>query len=107
MGYWRKTALTGLVWLTAAAIALAGVPHFTCLCPDGRFKIFCLNISSNNSGCCCGGKCCSAGKSCCQGGTCCAAKKSGENKDRSGQAQSAGCLKTVAGGQIFTKADSK
>jgi hypothetical protein len=59
---------TGFIWLTAVTTLIAGVPHFDCLCPNGRHKPFCSGIVSSHTGCCCGGSCCSssAGKACCQ-----------------------------------------
>jgi hypothetical protein len=32
----RRTALVGVVWLTAAAVAVAGTPHLICACPAGN-----------------------------------------------------------------------
>jgi hypothetical protein len=56
----RKTSLAALVWLTAAMTLVAGTPHFTCRCPSGRVKPFCLGSALKQSGCCCNGECCCA-----------------------------------------------
>lgn len=38
---------------------VAGVPRFTCHCPDGRIKPTCLGPTMpKKSGCCCDGACC-------------------------------------------------
>src|SRR5438552_2837856 len=58
MCFLRRTSLILLVWLTAAMTLVAGVPHFTCWCPDGRIKPVCLDLPCSNSPCCCGGACC-------------------------------------------------
>ena len=66
----HRTFLPLLVWLTATATLLAGIPHFTCRCPNGRVKPFCFGSASKQS-CCCGDKsCCSAesDRCCCHGG---------------------------------------
>jgi hypothetical protein len=78
MAYLRRTALVTLVWLTAASTLLAGLPHFDCVCPNGRRKPVCFNVTDKNTGCCCGGSCCApdgkAGEGAVQGeerGGCC------------------------------------
>src|SRR5215475_7170923 len=48
----RKTALVGQVWLTAAMTLIAGVPHFSCRCPDGHVKPFCLGLAPGGRACC-------------------------------------------------------
>jgi hypothetical protein len=58
MEYVRRTALVALVWLTAASTLVAGLPHFDCICPNGRRKPVCFNITDKKTGCCCGGSCC-------------------------------------------------
>jgi hypothetical protein len=58
------------VWLTAAMTLVAGLPHFQCLCPNGRVKALCLSLAPKPSGCCCGGACCSSAQS--SAGSCCA-----------------------------------
>ena len=60
-----RTALTGLVWLTAAMTLVAGLPHFDCRCPSGQVKPFCLATASKKTGCCCGGACCTIDEICC------------------------------------------
>jgi hypothetical protein len=60
--------VTGLACLAALLTPVAGTPHVDCLCPNGHVKLFCLNITSCKSGCCCRGMCCprtQGGKSCC------------------------------------------
>lgn len=54
--------------LTATMTLVAGVPHFDCLCPNGRVKQLCLTWTTAKNPCCCGGACCSASgqASCCQ-----------------------------------------
>jgi hypothetical protein len=70
MRWLRKTFLSALVWLTAATTLVAGAPHFTCRCPDGRVKLFCLGSAFKKSGCCCNGECC-----CAKAGTACRCTK--------------------------------
>jgi hypothetical protein len=69
MRWLRKTCLTALVWLAAAMTVVAGVPHFTCHCPDGRVKTVCLGSTTAQKGvCCCDGACCGekAESACCK-----------------------------------------
>ncbi len=80
----RRTALAGLVWLTAAMTLVAGFPHLDCRCPGGQLKRFCLG-SSKGSACCCGGACCSGG----DGHRCCCCSPRGPGA-KSGQ-QAACC----------------
>lgn len=71
MGFWRKTALVGLVWLTAGSTLLAGFPGYRCACPVEDPKPPRPERQSRTAasppapcGCCCSaaaGKCC-----CCQ-----------------------------------------
>jgi hypothetical protein len=58
MRWLRRASLTLLVWLTAAMTLVAGTPHFTCRCPNGRVKPFCFGTAFQKSGCCCNGECC-------------------------------------------------
>lgn len=60
----RRFSLTLLVWLTAAMTLVAGVPRFTCQCPDGRVKPDRFGSSDQKTDCRCGGNCCgkSSGK---------------------------------------------
>jgi hypothetical protein len=48
----------GLVWLTAAATLVAGLPQRECVCPDGQVKSICLVLPTSPSSCCCHGSCC-------------------------------------------------
>lgn len=57
----------GVALLMAVVMPLSGVPHFDCVCPDGRVKPFCSGRASPDTGCCCGGSCCPSA----QGGKCC------------------------------------
>jgi hypothetical protein len=69
MRWLRRTCLFALVWLAAAMTVVAGVPHFTCRCPDGRVKPVCLGATTaKKGGCCCGGACCGkkAKAACCK-----------------------------------------
>jgi hypothetical protein len=78
-----RTALAGLVWLTAGMTLLAEVPHFDCRCPTGRVKPFCVSFPWEKSTCCCGGGYCSDNPN---GPCCCGGKKpsaSGKAKNRS------------------------
>jgi hypothetical protein len=69
MASWCKTFRLGHVWLTAAMTLVAGLPHYSGLCPDGTLRLFCPAGASNPIGCCCGGSCCSpAGGSGARGG---------------------------------------
>ena len=65
MCWLRRTSLTVLIWLTAAMTLVAGTPRFTCLCPNGRVKLFCLGGIAKRSGCCCDGECCTKSDSVC------------------------------------------
>jgi hypothetical protein len=71
MRWLRRTSLSVLVWLAAAMTVLAGVPHCSCRCPDGRVKPFCFGSTAKKGGCCCDGECC-----CAKAGTACCCKKS-------------------------------
>ena len=56
----HKTALAAQVWLTAIMTLVAGIPQFSCICPNGNTKPVCVSVPTDPSGCCCaGGKCCS------------------------------------------------
>src|SRR5713226_5659762 len=49
-----------VVWSLMASTLATGLPHITCLCPNGNRKEFCFGIASNHGGCCCdNGICCS------------------------------------------------
>ena len=66
MALLTKTAIVGQVLLTAIMTLVAGMPHFSCVCPDGSLKANCFTFSSGS--CCCGtGNCCGAtdGEGCC------------------------------------------
>jgi len=67
-----RTALAGLVWLTAGMTLLAEMPHFACRCPTGQFKPFCFGFTREKSPCCCGGGCCASNPN---GPCCCGGKK--------------------------------
>ena len=64
-----KAISVGAVWLAAGLSLFAGVPHFSCVCPDGVVKPVCAGESSGTAGCCCGGGCCASSEavSCCRG----------------------------------------
>lgn len=68
----------GTAWLTAFMLMIAATPHFRCVCPDGNVKLFCLNVVNPKTGCCCGGKCCSAKA----GGQCCCSPSAGRAAER-------------------------
>jgi hypothetical protein len=53
-----RYALVALVWLTAIATVIAGMPLASCLCPNGQTKSFCFGMQKEAGGCCCGGGCC-------------------------------------------------
>src|ERR1051326_1258891 len=57
-----------LVWATAASSLFGSTLHFTCRCPDGTVKPFCMGQGSFESSCCCNGKCCCSTS---DGGGCC------------------------------------
>lgn len=115
-----RTALTGLVWLTAAMTLVAGLPHFDCRCPSGQVKPFCLATASKKTGCCCGGACCagaSGGGYCCNSPgssperhghkpPCCAQEKAppGGNQPFDGPHldHCGGCVKTLAASPVLT-----
>jgi hypothetical protein len=65
----------GQVWLAAALVLFAGVPHFVCQCPGGRVKLFCSG-AANKSDCCCpspsAGGCCQPHAPKHQTSSCCA-----------------------------------
>jgi len=71
-----KTAVVGQVLLTAIMTVVAGMPHFSCVCPDGSVKVNCFTFSSGS--CCCGaGNCCGAT----DGDGCCSRAKNGLSAD--------------------------
>lgn len=118
MRLFGRIAWMGQAWLTAVMMLITGIPHFSCLCPDGRVKPFCLNLASETLGCCCGGTCCSAtnGGTCCRGAKnrvstgqrqvapCCGQKHSPTSHDAVGQRC---CGKTVAQPDVYTVSPSK
>ncbi len=71
MRWLRRTSVSVLVWLAVAMTVVAGVPHSSCRCPDGRIKPFCSGSTGKKGGCCCDGECC-----CAKAGTACCCKKS-------------------------------
>jgi hypothetical protein len=42
--------------------AVASTPHFTCRCPDGHIKQFCLGSIFQQDASCCGRECCAAAR---------------------------------------------
>jgi hypothetical protein len=104
MGSWRRVFLVSQVWLMAFLTLFAGLPHVSCLCPNGHVKPFCLSFIAGAAGCC-AGTCCSrprpgedpespssepAKKSCCH-----AAQRSGPAGDPR-RLGSQGCRRTLA-----------
>lgn len=104
-----------LVWLTVVTTLIASVPHFDCVCPNGKHKPFCLGVcSSRTGGCCCGGSCCvsASGEKCCgqaqqpssdpQGEqSCCGESKEQSKPDtpaKVNQVKGSCCTKTLAQG---------
>lgn len=73
-----KTVVVGQAWLTATMTLVAGMPHFSCACPDGTVKPICVNIPNHSSGCCCAGSCCSATA----GATCCSKVKDRSEEEK-------------------------
>ena len=68
MRHLRKTAMSMMVWMTAASTLIGSTSHTVCQCPDGTVKLFCGGTASAESSCCCGAKCCSSkngGSGCC------------------------------------------
>jgi len=116
MGWVRRTASVGLVWLTAAMTVVAGTPHFDCRCPDGHVKPFCLGLASKTTGCCCGRACCSGsagGKCCCYrthgtpagcGGRVRTPRPGGEIRPGAG---GPGCANTLAGQELLALSPSE
>ena len=126
----RSIALCLLTWLTAAMTLVAGTPHYTCRCPSGAIKPFCLGISfawakngKETANCCCNGRCCtpqdtnsscckstsSAGepKSCCG---CCgdrSSKPTRGGRDEGSRVSGAVCVRTVAPSQSATVSPPK
>jgi hypothetical protein len=115
MAYLGKAAMVGQVWLTAIMTLIAGMPHFSCLCPDGAVKPLCVSLTADSSGCCCaGGKCCAHSRhsetGCCKATkpveagrstakSCCAAKQNHKPAEQSAprfQAERKCCVKTPA-----------
>jgi hypothetical protein len=123
-----RAAWVGQAWLTAFMTLVAGLPHLSCLCPDGRVKSVCLSVASESSGCCCGGTCCtptSQGSTCCckhkRGSppkatasdgavrTCCQAQdeRGPESSTKTEQVRSPGCTKTPATTGVTTISQKK
>ena len=69
MHYLGKAISVGLVWLAAGSTLFAGLPSVDCRCANGRVRSLCSGLPSGDTGCCCGGACCSApgSDSCCRG----------------------------------------
>ena len=59
MALLNKTLIVGQAWLTAAMTLVAGMPHFSCACPDGTVKPVCVKITIHSSDSCCAATCCS------------------------------------------------
>ncbi len=110
-----RTVVAGQAWLTAVMTLVAGMPQFSCICPDGTVKAFCVSFSTDPMACCCGGgKCCSpskAGGACCckatstphvagpTGKTCCGEHRDKKPDEQQGvrlQADQKGCTRTLA-----------
>jgi hypothetical protein len=94
-----RTIQAWLIWSTAVATLIAGVPHLECLCPNGRQKPFCLSIVSSRTGCYCGGSCCAsaaAEKPCCRSGR----QPSADSNILGIQVSRDCCQKTLAQDQI-------
>ncbi|GIW78594.1 MAG: hypothetical protein KatS3mg105_0401 [Gemmatales bacterium] len=58
----RRYLSAGLVTATALMVAVMGIPHFECRCPNGQVIPFCLGGIRNENICCCGknAACCCA-----------------------------------------------
>src|SRR5262245_2641030 len=107
----RMVRISGIL-LTAIMTLVAGLPHFSCVCPDGNVKPFCFGTSSAKSGCCCNGACCSSSEgvaSCCCAhsrgpagnaisASCCQqqGKESSWSHSNRHQVGRSGCTKTLA-----------
>lgn len=64
----RSNLWSAFIWLTALLVLIAGSPLVTCLCPDGRNKLFCLRLYAEAGNSRSVESCCSvapAKKSCC------------------------------------------
>ncbi len=111
----RRTALSLLVWLTAVATLVGGTPRFTCRCPNGEVKPFCVGMSfgtakanQKKSECCCNGGCCSSGiqgrnPSREPGASCCGDhhdQASGAGPGAGSQLRGACCTRTLAQGSL-------
>ncbi len=110
MRHVRKTGLTLLVGLTAVSTLIAGTPHFSCRCPNGQVKLFCLSAPSQASGCCCGAACCAVPNESTEQSSepcdstaeparcCCCAHKSTQQEHKSSEppvsVQRTGCVRT-------------
>jgi hypothetical protein len=120
------------VWATAATTLTAGMPHFTCRCPDGHVKPFCWALWLGSSKCCCDrSSCCSTtelragttagpeegSETCC----CCSHKDRDTDTSREGVSRSSGdqpkgpeqprpetavsqacCQKTLADAEVYS-----
>jgi hypothetical protein len=92
-----KLMSAGKVWLAAALVLFANVPHFVCQCPDGHVKPFCFG-AARGSECCCGsGGCCRPPAPRQHAAPCCAASHEPQRPPSSGSCHGAnGCARTVA-----------
>lgn len=110
MRWFRKAALTGVVWATAAMTLVAGTPHFVCRCANGAIKPFCLGLVSPATGSCCGG---CPGKACDAGNTskpscCCHKAHARKATDAVGpQVQRQGCTRTLAQAALLVAPDDR
>jgi hypothetical protein len=93
----RLFSLAGIC-LTAFMTLVAGMPHFHCVCPDGRVKPFCLSFFSRTS--CCADSCCPASTTGDeepprkQTSCCCQASRQ-PSGDQEQQVRAAGCKKSL------------
>ncbi|HXG12009.1 MAG TPA: hypothetical protein VNK04_19805 [Gemmataceae bacterium] len=93
----RRVLLSAVVWVTAAAVGVAGFPRFRCGCVQGPSDPIPLDLAAAESGCCCGGGCCMHHKEAAANGDCCQqpkvpTSKPGEAELRAGPA---GCTGTL------------
>jgi hypothetical protein len=98
----HKVVQTLLVHLASLAMLISGAPHFDCLCPDGHLMLFCAGCSSSNAGRCCADAAGSRFHQTVSRGICCRqARQHGRSPIKQG-AQSGGCRRTMAEGDVAT-----
>jgi hypothetical protein len=98
----HKVVQTLLLHLASLAMLISGAPHFDCLCPDGHLMLFCAGCSSANAGRCCAHAAGSRTHQTISRGSCCRQARQHLRSPIKPGAQSSGCRRTMAEGDVAT-----